>query len=115
MYNAPDGYVEAQSREGITQPHPLGALAYVIATKRFAQITDLSEHPAYKDRFAPYVYFVEKVGARTLLTVPLLKQNEVIGVFVIYRQEVRPLRKSTPSWQRTSPRKPSSPSRTRSC
>jgi hypothetical protein len=29
-------------------------------------------------------------GARTLLLVPLLKENEFIGVFGIYRQEVRP-------------------------
>src|SRR5262249_60806116 len=29
-------------------------------------------------------------GARTLLTVPMLKDNEAIGVLSIYRQEVRP-------------------------
>ena len=29
-------------------------------------------------------------GARTLLAVPLLKQQELVGVFGIYRQEVRP-------------------------
>ena len=29
-------------------------------------------------------------GARTVLTVPMLKENELIGAIVIYRQEVRP-------------------------
>ena len=29
-------------------------------------------------------------GARTLLIVPMLKENELIGVMGIYRQEVRP-------------------------
>src|SRR5262249_55530615 len=33
---------------------------------------------------------VKFAGARTLLVVPMLKDNEAIGVFGIYRQEIRP-------------------------
>ena len=33
---------------------------------------------------------VELGGVRTLLAVPMLKENELIGAFTIYRQEVRP-------------------------
>ena len=33
---------------------------------------------------------VEAAGARSLLGVPMLKENELIGAIVIYRQEVRP-------------------------
>ena len=29
-------------------------------------------------------------GARTLLTVPMLKETEIVGAIVIYRKEVRP-------------------------
>jgi GAF domain-containing protein len=29
-------------------------------------------------------------GARTVLAVPMLKDNELLGVILIYRQEVRP-------------------------
>src|SRR5262249_45220535 len=36
------------------------------------------------------VRIVELAGARTILTVPMLKEDELIGVIVIYRQEVRP-------------------------
>ena len=36
------------------------------------------------------VRIVELAGARTLLNVPMLKEDELIGVIVIYRQEVRP-------------------------
>ena len=32
----------------------------------------------------------ELAGARTLIGVPMLKDNELIGVIAIYRQEVRP-------------------------
>ena len=33
---------------------------------------------------------VELGGFRTLLNVPMLKENELVGIFAIYRQEVRP-------------------------
>jgi GAF domain-containing protein len=38
----------------------------------------------------PETPIVKFGGARTLLTVPLLKENELIGAIGIYRQEVRP-------------------------
>ena len=54
-------------------------------------------------------------GVRTMLHVPMLKDEELIGAFSIYRQEVRRLPTSKSTWSRTSPPKPSSPSRTRGC
>ena len=36
------------------------------------------------------VAIAETAGARSLIVVPMLKDNEVIGAIVIYRQEVRP-------------------------
>ena len=33
---------------------------------------------------------VELGGVRTVLAVPMLKENELIGAFTVYRQEVRP-------------------------
>jgi hypothetical protein len=36
------------------------------------------------------VALVELAGARTLLVVPMLKEDEVIGTIAIYRQQVRP-------------------------
>src|SRR5262249_43200507 len=50
---------------------------------------DIRLEPAYRTdpkRFA----IIEQAGARTLLTVPMLKENELIGQISIYRQEVRP-------------------------
>src|SRR5262249_52640633 len=45
---------------------------------------------AYAERHPTIVEAVELGGVRTSLSVPMLKENEVIGVIIIYRQEVRP-------------------------
>jgi two-component system, NtrC family, sensor kinase len=45
---------------------------------------------AYLEREQRVVAFVEMTGARTVLAVPMLKENRLIGVTAIYRQEVRP-------------------------
>ena len=53
--------------------------------------------------------------ARTLIWVPMLKDDEVVGIIAIYRQESDPSPTSRSSWFRTSPPKPLSPSRMRGC
>ena len=62
----------------------------MIATKTFVHVPDLAAHPAYAERDPWTVSGVELAGVRTLLVVPMLKENELIGGVTIYRQEVRP-------------------------
>jgi GAF domain-containing protein len=45
---------------------------------------------AYADRDPYIVAGVELGGVRTVLMVPMLKDDELIGAFSVYRQEVRP-------------------------
>ena len=90
MYNAPAAFAEQRQRAPMIRPHPKGVIAHIIATKQAFQCADLLEHPAYKEGAPGFVDLVEKARARTLLGVPLLKEDEVVGVFGIYRQEVRP-------------------------
>ena len=89
MYNAPPAFAEQRLREPLIKPHIKSALAHVVATKQHFQIEDLAAHPVYQEGFPPYVHLVEQAGARTLLVVPLLKDETLVGVFGIYRQEVR--------------------------
>ena len=94
MHNAPPAFAQAiaqrEQREPLFRPGPLSSLARVIATKQIVHTSDYSKDPAYKAREPGVVRIVELAGARTLLNVPMLKEDELIGAIVIYRQEVRP-------------------------
>jgi signal transduction histidine kinase len=63
----------------------------VAQSKRLVQISDVKAEKLYLERADPSrIAFVELAGARTFVAVPMLKENELIGVISIYRQEVRP-------------------------
>jgi len=69
---------------------PGTATARAARTQQTVQIADVRMSQSYLDRDPPVVAGVELGGIRTLMAVPMLKQNEVVGVITIYRQEVRP-------------------------
>ena len=53
-------------------------------------ISPLSDYGWNSEAHYPTTTAVELGGVRTFLSVPLLKENELIGSFSLYRQEVRP-------------------------
>src|SRR5262249_29977301 len=53
-------------------------------------VADITAEPGYLKGFRPLVEVADIGGARSLLCVPMLTENELIGAFGIYRQEVRP-------------------------
>ena len=59
-------------------------------TKKFLHIHDLRADEAYLSGNPQIKALVESAGARTHLVVPMLKDDELVGAIVIYRQEVRP-------------------------
>ena len=59
-------------------------------TKKFLHIHDLRADEAYLSGNPRIKALVESAGARTHLVVPMLKDDELVGAIVIYRQEVRP-------------------------
>ena len=70
--------------------HPSTPLARAVTTKQFVQTLDYTEEQAYKERDPVAVAMVELGGVRTLIAVPMLKENAPIGAISIFRQEVRP-------------------------
>ena len=65
-------------------------LVELARTKQVVQIPDIKTDPAYAERDPLRVATVELAGARTLLAVPMLKESQLVGAIVFYRQEVRP-------------------------
>jgi len=90
MYGAPADYAEARRREPVIHFSPGDPLGRIFATKQAQHIADLRMEQAYIEREAGPVILAEKARARTVLLVPMLKEDELIGVVAIYRQEVRP-------------------------
>ena len=62
----------------------------LVNTKQVIHIPDLRTDQSYIGKNDRIVSLVEVAGARTFLSVPMLKDDELIGAIVIYRQEVRP-------------------------
>src|SRR5262249_11244655 len=89
-HNAPPAYVEARRRRREPfRPHPSAPLGHVASTKQVVQIADIRTTQAYTEGFRQIVEAVELGGFRTVLSVPMLKESELIGVINILRQEVR--------------------------
>ena len=90
MHNTPPAYAEARQREPLVRPPLDSTLGRVSASKQVVHITDVREVQSYIERNPFVVAGVELGGYRTVLGVPMLKQDALIGVVCIYRQEVRP-------------------------
>ncbi|MBI4611661.1 MAG: GAF domain-containing protein, partial [Candidatus Rokubacteria bacterium] len=66
------------------------ALGRVIHEQRSAHIADITADIAYQERDPLRLATIELEGTRTLLAVPMLKENALVGAIAIYRREVRP-------------------------
>ena len=72
--------------------HPGASLpvARAATTRQAVHIADLRRDPAYLDGEPVAVGGVELAQVRTLVAVPMLKDQEAVGAFAIFRQEVLP-------------------------
>jgi len=83
QFNTPTALLKAQTRRGPFKPRPGTAMEHVLRTKQVSHSADKTAEPVPG-------FFAEHGGARTQVIVPMLKDDALIGVIVIYRQEVRP-------------------------
>ena len=83
LHNAPLTWAAEQQRDPIAPRRSARFLYQTADRKQVVHVADISmENPDEP--------IAKIAGARTLLIVPMLKENELIGVIAIYRQEVRP-------------------------
>jgi GAF domain-containing protein/HAMP domain-containing protein len=89
LFNLPPAFAETFGRAPVIYPpasDPLGRLA---STRQLVHVADVTREPDYLAGFPPIVELAELGGARTLLLVPMLKENDLDGVIAIFRQDVR--------------------------
>ena len=83
MHNVPHAYAEFRRREPMIDTGPQSASARLAATKEVIHLLDYAaevpDNPA-----------VRLGGVRSFVGVPMLKEDDFVGVIWIYRQEVRP-------------------------
>ena len=81
MHGAPPAFVEKRTpRAGRSRQSPLNNVAIVAKTKQVQHVADLTQDPSYIEREAAAVVLADMAGARTLVVVPMLKDNELVGV-----------------------------------
>jgi transcriptional regulator with GAF, ATPase, and Fis domain len=90
MHDVPRAFVELRKERPLLDPGSHSAVGRAVVTKQPVHISDYAEDYAYKQRDSAAVNLVELTGARSLVTIPMLKDEELIGTISIYRQEVRP-------------------------
>jgi class 3 adenylate cyclase len=88
LHNAPSAFAELRRREPVTRGGPLMRIA---VTKQPVHISDLStQYPSFKRDDADTAAFAALAGVRTVLVVPMLKGQELVGTIGVYRREVVP-------------------------
>ena len=89
MFGVPQKFAEFWER-GPRRPGRGSALGRAVETRQIVNIADVKLEPAYVEGEPVFLAAVSFGGFRTLIVVPMLKDNELVGLIGIYRQEVRP-------------------------
>src|SRR5262249_35247602 len=87
-HGVPAAFVDFLRTEQAFLPKPDSQLGQLAKTKEAYHLADIAAVATYGDRLREAT--INLAGARTLVVVPMLKDDEVVGAVSIYRQEVRP-------------------------
>ena len=82
-YGAPPEWSEFLRREPVVPVDTRLGLRRVIVTKQPYRVADVAAEPTYGDKVR--IATIELAHARSLIGVPLLRDDEVIGIIVIYQ------------------------------
>jgi GAF domain-containing protein len=86
----PPAYIELLRSGILFRPGPDTPTGRVVQTRQPVQVLDLRETRGYLDREPLPVAAVEVAGIRTMFSVPMLKEDQLVGTISIYRQEMLP-------------------------
>jgi two-component system NtrC family sensor kinase len=89
LHNAPAAYAQMYAK-GPLVPGPNTGLRRIMATKQVVHIADIVAESGGVEHDPLRIATAQILQARTFLAVPMLKEKELVGAIVIYRQEVRP-------------------------
>ncbi|MBV9462153.1 MAG: HAMP domain-containing protein [Bradyrhizobium sp.] len=90
MFNLPPAFAETFLRNPVVCPPPIDPLGRLVETGKLVHVTDVTKEPAYLTGFPPIIDLAELGGARTLLLVPMIKDDSLGGTIAIFRQVVHP-------------------------
>ncbi len=90
LFNAPAAFEEFRRLNPILNPGPDSPLSRIVHEKRPIQVRDLAVLVPDEPPNSSVRQLLELADARTFVLAPMLKDEELIGAIVIYRQEVRP-------------------------
>ncbi|MGA7183258.1 MAG: GAF domain-containing protein, partial [Pseudolabrys sp.] len=90
QHNTPPAFAEHWRSHPVVHPVPGTGLRRLAETRQVAHIADMTKIQPYIERDPFVVSSVELGDFRTVVNVPMLKENELVGAIAIYRQEVRP-------------------------
>jgi GAF domain-containing protein len=90
LHGAPPAYAEERRRDPRIGIPEGTALARIVETRQTVQVADIQSEPVYSNDPQRRAGIIGSAGARTLIMVPMLKDEELIGAIAIFRQEVRP-------------------------
>ena len=83
-HGAPEAFAAYLREEPVFRPKPETGLGQLLRTKQLFQLADITAVPTYGDKLREAT--IKLAGARSLIGVPMVKDDEVIGAIVIYRQ-----------------------------
>jgi GAF domain-containing protein len=91
LHGTSPAFTELRRREPIFHPNPtlLSPLGRIARSKQLVHVADCRAEQAYIEGDPGFVALVDLAGARTILVVPILRENELVGALNIFRQEVR--------------------------
>jgi GAF domain-containing protein len=90
LFGAPPAWREIAFRDPVFRPSEVNPIFKIIKNKEVVIVPDFAAEQAYLERDPAVVALVEKAGTRSLIAVPMLKEDELVGLITVFHQEIRP-------------------------